>query len=137
MSTLKTILAVDDNEAHRYFICRTLEQAGYQAIPISHGKVALQKARELPALVILDVHLPDIDGFKVCRRLKADPETKDIPVVMFSGIAQNGSAVNDAFQLGAAGFLFFPMQPDQLLAVVEGALAKSSAHNLSQQKTTE
>jgi CheY-like chemotaxis protein len=120
-----TILAVDDNEAHRYFVCRTLEQAGFQAVAVGDGASALEKAQERPDLVLLDANLPDMTGFEVCRRLKANPATTKIPVVMFSAISQSGSAVNDAMQLGASGFLFFPMSAEQLVAVVSGSLSPS------------
>jgi CheY-like chemotaxis protein len=133
MSTVetRTILAVDDNEAHRYVVCRTLEQAGFRILSAADGKGALEKARELPNLILMDVKLPDFDGFEVCRRLKADPETADIPVILYSGTSQNGSAVNDARQLGAASFLFFPIAPEHLLAVVRGCLS-----NGKRKKTT-
>jgi CheY-like chemotaxis protein len=75
--------------------------------------------------VVLDVHLPDGNGFDVCRKLKANPATSSIPIVMFSSISQTGSAVNDARQLGAAAFLFFPMVREHLISVVLGTLSSS------------
>lgn len=120
------ILTVDDNDAHRYFVCRTLEQAGYQTVSASNGESAIRKAGDLPALIVLDVHLPDIDGYEVCRRLKADDRTRHIPIIMFSGIAQDGSAVNIARQLGAASFLFFPIAADHLLMTVQGTLMQAT-----------
>lgn len=122
-----TILAVDDNEAHRYFVCRALEQAGFRAIAVGDGAKALELAQERPALVLLDACLPDMSGFEVCRRLKANAVTSKIPIVMFSAISQSGSAVNDAMQLGAAGFLFFPMSAEQLVAVVNGSLSRTTS----------
>src|SRR3569833_2962013 len=86
-----TILSVDDNDAHRYFIVHTLEQAGFKVIQGRTATEALEKAAEHPDLVLLDVHLPDGNGFDVCRKLKANPATSAIPIVMFSSISQGGS----------------------------------------------
>jgi two-component system, sensor histidine kinase and response regulator len=127
MTVNATVLAVDDNEAHRYFVSRTLEEAGMRPIAVRTGTEALEKAKDRPDLILLDVHLPDLDGFEVCRRLKADPATADIPIVMFSSISQSGAAVNDARQLGAAAFLFFPMVQDHLVSVVLGTLSASKS----------
>jgi CheY-like chemotaxis protein len=132
MSRDLTILTVDDNDAHRYFVCRTLEEAGFKAVPVQTGKQALEKAAEQPDLILLDVHLPDISGFEVCRGLKSNRQTANIPVVMFSAIAQDGSAVNDAKQLGAASFLFFPMGSDQLISVVQGVLSRNKNDQASE-----
>ncbi len=127
MGPNNTILAVDDNEAHRYFVCRTLEEAGFRCIPVCTGGDALTSAQDKPDLILLDLHLPDMDGFEVCRRIKADPTTSKIPIVMFSSISQTGSAVNNARQLGAAAFLFFPMVKEHLVSVVMGTLSSSKA----------
>ena len=129
-----TIFAVDDNEAHRYFVCRALDEAGFRAVPFANGSEVLAKAHERPDLILLDVHLPDVNGFEVCRQLKADPQTSDIPVVLFSSIAQDGSAVNDAKQLGAASFLFFPMSSEQLVSVVRGSISRSKKESGSHQR---
>lgn len=122
-----TILAVDDNEAHRYFVVRTLEEAGFRVVQACTAAEAFERASERPDLVLLDVHLPDSNGFEVCRKLKANPATSAIPVVMFSSISQSGSAVNDARQLGAAAFLFFPMVQEHLVSVVLGTLSTTKS----------
>ena len=125
MAPNATILAVDDNEAHRYFVVRTLEEAGFRVVQARTATEALEKALGHPDLVLLDVHLPDGNGFDVCRKLKANAATSTIPIVMFSSISQSGSAVNDARQLGAAAFLFFPMVQEHLISVVLGTLSSS------------
>ena len=131
MAIPATILAVDDNEAHRYFVCRALEQAGFRALAVGDGASALQQAQEHPDLILLDACLPDMTGFDICRRLKSNPATSKIPIVMFSAISQSGSAVNDAMQLGASGFLFFPMSAEQLVAVVNGTLTRTANNSSS------
>jgi CheY-like chemotaxis protein len=128
MGTKPTILAVDDNEAHLYFVSRTLQEAGFNAISVRTGSEALERVKEQPDLVLCDVHLPDTNGFDICRKLKSDPKTANIPIVMFSSISHSGSAVNDARQLGAAAFLFFPMVQEHLVSVVLGTLSSKKGN---------
>ena len=79
-----TILNVDDNEANRYAVTRMLKRAGFATAEADCGEEALRQVAALPDLVILDVNLPDIDGFEVCRRIKADPATASIPILHLS-----------------------------------------------------
>ena len=118
------ILAVDDNEVHGYSICRALQRRGFETTLASSGSQALQEAGTHPDVILLDLHLPDITGYEVCRRLKANQKTSDIPIVMFSAISQSGSAVMTSQQLGVSSFLFFPIEPQQLEAVILGAIAR-------------
>lgn len=74
-----------------------------------------------------EVRLPDICGFEVCRRLKANGATSKIPIVAVSGSEQAGSTVSDALQVGASAFLFHPFSTEQLLAVVSGSVQKAQA----------
>ena len=82
--TPQTILAVDDNDAFRYSVVRRLRDAGFYVTEAATGAEALRLAREEPVLITLDINLPDIDGFEVCRRLKSDPVTREIPVLHLS-----------------------------------------------------
>ena len=79
-----TILAVNDNDAIRYSLSRALRGGGYRVIEARNGTETLALAHEDPDLITLDVHLPDMDGFEVCRRLKANPQTAHIPVLHIS-----------------------------------------------------
>src|SRR5215510_223282 len=80
-----TILNVEDNEATRYAKTRILQRAGYIVKEAETGKAALRMAaQEQPDLVLLDVRLPDMDGFEVCRQLKINPATASILVVQMS-----------------------------------------------------
>src|ERR1700721_3297541 len=78
------ILTVDDNEALRYSLVRSLRDAGYQVVEAKTGAEAIARAAELPDLITLDVNLPDMDGFQVCRRIKANPATTHIPILHLS-----------------------------------------------------
>src|SRR5271165_2345138 len=79
-----TVLAVDDNDAVRYSLSRYLREGGYGVMEARTGTEALHLARQNPALITLDINLPDMDGFEVCRRLKQDPLTSGIPVLHVS-----------------------------------------------------
>ncbi len=76
------ILNVDDNEIGRYAVTKTLEKAGFRVIETATGKDAIKRAPQCE-LVVLDVNLPDISGFEVCRRLKSDPTTSRIPFCIY------------------------------------------------------
>lgn len=126
-STPATILAIDDNRAFNYAICRTLEQNGYRCLHAHEGAEALSLAEEqLPDAILLDVNLPDMTGFEVCRRLKADAKTSSIPVVFLSAAQNSAHAKETGKSVGADGFLFAPVETAQLLTVIQGALVRAS-----------
>src|SRR5690349_9654963 len=79
-----TVLIVDDNPATRYSTSRTLRAAGFQVTEAASGAEALVLAPQGVSAVVLDVHLPDIDGFEVCRQLRTMPPTSLLPVVHLS-----------------------------------------------------
>jgi PAS domain S-box-containing protein len=122
------ILNVDDNEAGRYAVTRDLRSKGYEVLDASNGREALElAASQQPDLVLLDVRLPDIDGFEVCRRLKADPGTAGIPVLHLSAsYADNLSRVR-GLNTGADGYLTEPVDPEVLHATVKALLRAKEA----------
>lgn len=123
----KTIMAVDDNEAFRYTITKVVERGGHTPIEAMNGTQALALAKKhLPDLILLDVNMPDLPGYEVCRLLKEDPATSHIPVVFLSATDRNPSAIERAIAAGAESFLFAPVEPEQLMAVVHGALVKKA-----------
>ncbi len=120
------VLTVDDNEAHCYALTRSLGAAGFSVLAAYTGAEALKIAmRERPDLVLLDIHLPDVSGIEVCRRLKADPQTSAIPVVFHSGTA-DASASQATREAGAAAFLTYPIEPIHLFSVIRGCLARAT-----------
>jgi PleD family two-component response regulator len=118
------ILAVDDNEAHNYALRKMLEHRGFQVMPAFTGTQTIELAQQQPDIVLLDVNLPDVNGFEVCRRLKKGEKTKDIPVVFISATHQTTTAVNEAKEAGADNFLFYPVEPDHLVMVVRGVVER-------------
>jgi CheY-like chemotaxis protein len=119
-----TIVTVDDNEAHNYALRKILEHRGFKVLQAFTGTETLELALKRPNLVLLDVNLPDVNGYEVCRRLKAAEETKHIPVVFISATHQTTTAVNEAKDAGADNFLFYPVETDHLMMVVSGVLQK-------------
>jgi len=111
-----TILNVDDDEANRYAVTRVLQQAGFDVVEATTGREALDIAGSCPALIILDINLPDMMGFDVCRQLKSDPLTCDIPVIHISATYPSQMVTTESFHSGAERFL---EHPQDLLHVVE------------------
>jgi PAS domain S-box-containing protein len=122
-----TILVVDDNDAERYYVCRVLSKAGFHVLEAATGKDALRLATEMPDLVTLDVRLPDLNGFEVCRRIKADPSTRDVPVLHISASFTTPDAKAEGLDSGADGYLTHPVDPNELLATVRALLRTRQA----------
>lgn len=99
------LLAVDDNHAHCYAVARLAHAAGFDVRQAFTGHSALRLVKIRPEAIVLDVHLPDIDGFEVCRRLKRDPATAHIPVVFCSATLELEEGSRVAAELGALAFL--------------------------------
>lgn len=129
-----TILAVDDNEIHCYAMVRMLEHAGFRMLRAGTGTQALLMVTEhKPDAVLLDINLPDVNGYEVCRRIKAESDTRHIPVIFHTATDATAGAKTHADLVGAAAFLTYPIQQEHLLMVLRGTLAgKSSPKRESQ-----
>jgi len=125
-SNQAVVLLVDDDEAKRYLMGTWLRRGGYTVIEARTGKEALEKA-DSAELVLLDVNLPDMIGYDVCRRIKADPATAAIPVVQVSATAVQVADRARGLTQGADAYLTDPNEPEELLAVVMAALRYSRA----------
>jgi CheY-like chemotaxis protein len=120
------ILLVDDDMDTLKLIGLMLQRRGYQISAAHSGGLALTKAAgEMPDLVILDVMMPDMDGYEVCRRLRADPKTAPIPVIMFTAKSQP-SDKEAGFQAGADDYLTKPIHPAELASHVEAVLLRTA-----------
>lgn len=116
------ILVVDDNEQNRYVISRSLRHPDWTVEECATGLQALERVKSHPDLVILDMRLPDMAGYEVCRRIKQDPLTRDIPVLQVSAYAgEQGKAASR--RAGSDGFLEHPLDPDVLVDMVNSLLA--------------
>jgi CheY-like chemotaxis protein len=122
------ILIVDDYPGARYLRSRILNDAGYEVVEAGNGEEALRIAQSIrPALILLDVNLPDISGVEVCERLKQDPATAGIPVIQITG-AWLGQADQDrGMASGAVCYLTEPVDDATLLRSVVQILESPSS----------
>ena len=119
-----TILNVDDNQEHRYAITRVLQHAGFNVIEARNGREALQLAWSRPGLVVLDINLPDMLGFDVCRRLKSNRMTRDIPVIHISATYPTEQFGKLSVNSGASRFIEHPNDLTELVGLVQQELQK-------------
>jgi PAS domain S-box-containing protein len=117
-----TILHVDDTDAQRYAISRVLRHAGFEVLEARTGRQALEIVERLPDLVILDVNLPDISGFAVCKQIKANEATARIPVLHLSATMVSTGARVAGLDGGADGYLVQPVEPEELVATIRALL---------------
>ena len=119
------ILVVDDTPANRELMCQALEIAGYRAMVASSGEVALQLAeRFLPDLVLLDVTMPGLDGFEVCRRLKQGETTRAIPV-LFLTARDETTELLEGFRAGGVDYVTKPFQKEEVLVRIQTHLERA------------
>jgi PAS domain S-box-containing protein len=120
--TPATILYVDDDEISRLALKGILWRAGFQVTEAGTGAEALRLAGDKPDIVLLDVNLPDISGFEVCRRIKAHPATHAIPVLHLSALYVTSEDRTHGLEGGADGYLTKPVEPQELIAHVKAML---------------
>ena len=115
------ILVVDDNAAMRYALVRGLQAEGFATAEAADGTEGLRLAPAASALV-LDIHLPDIDGIEVCRLLRAKPSTAAMPIVHVSAVHMDKEVLVDSVKAGADAFLVGPVDPQTLAGTLESLL---------------
>ena len=131
------ILVVDDTLASLKLLTDILQENGYLVRPANDGELALRSVQaRRPALVLLDIRMPGIDGFEVCRRLNADPTTRDIPVIFLSSLTDTADKAK-GFELGAVDFVSKPVDAGEVLARVKAHLGLSFAKEQLKAKNLE
>jgi DNA-binding response OmpR family regulator len=117
-----SILVVDDEHDFRVIVSHLLVNGGYAVATASDGAEALRLfAEREPDLVVLDGNLPDIDGFEVCRRLRATPRGADVPILMCT-VRSALTTVSAGFEAGVTGYVLKPFDMEELLEKVGAAL---------------
>jgi CheY-like chemotaxis protein len=123
------ILIAEDERDILDLISFTLQYASHEVIPTDNGEEALEMARqELPDLVLLDVRMPRLTGYEVCKSLKTDERTRHIPVVFLSAKGQEAE-VKAGIEAGASEYLLKPFAPDQLITKLQTILGDQTLPN--------
>jgi len=128
------ILTVDDNEALRYSLVRSLREAGYQVIEARSGEEAISLAAGDPDLITLDINLPDMSGFQVCQRLKSEPLTAHIPILHISSTFVDPESRIRGLRGGADAYLAEPIDRGELIATVGALLRLKNAEMVARQQ---
>lgn len=120
--TLATILVVDDNEANRALARSTLEDEGYRVVVANDGRAGLEALeREKPDCVLLDVRMPDVNGFEACQQIRSLPGGHDIPIIFLTAL-RDVDTFDQALAVGGDDFLTKPVRPAELVARVQTVL---------------
>ena len=131
------ILVVDDTAENIRFLAAMLMQQGYQVRKALNGKMALTAAQAAPPnLILLDVNMPDLDGFEVCKQLKADEKTAMVPVIFLSALDEVTDKVK-AFQVGAIDFITKPFQFEDVLVRIQTHLKIQELQSQLQEKNSQ
>jgi putative two-component system response regulator len=116
------ILVVDDTIENLTLLSKMLKDSGYSVRPVPSGKLALQAAaNKKPDLILLDITMPEMDGYEVCQNLKSDPKVRDIPVLFISALSQTEEKVK-AFEVGGVDYITKPFQFEEVKARVDAHL---------------
>src|SRR2546422_6333040 len=116
--TMRKILVVEDEADAVELITYILRTAGFDVIPATNGQEGLNQARACsPSVIVLDVMLPEIDGFEVCRLLRGDPLTADVPIIFLTALSSELSRVV-GLESGADDYLIKPFSPRELVSRV-------------------
>ena len=120
------ILLVEDNEMNRDMLSRRLQRRGYEVVIAVDGQDGVTKAQaEAPALILMDMSLPVLDGWEASRQLKAAPATGGIPIIALTAHAMSGDR-EKALAVGCDDFDTKPIELDRLLAKIEALLARGT-----------
>ena len=120
------LLLVDDNVTNLQVLHQTLDGRGYKLLVAKSGASALAiAAKAKPSLILLDIMMPEMDGYEVCQQLKSDPELKDIPIIFLSALTDTKDKVK-GLDLGAVDYISKPFQPEEVIARVNTHLTISS-----------
>lgn len=128
------ILIVDDLIENLHFLTNILTEQGYKVRSVTNGKMALRTARNNPPdVILLDIKMPDIDGYQVCSILKTEEETSDIPIIFLSALNEVFDKVK-AFQVGGVDYITKPFQSEEVIARIQTQLTiQHQKHQLRQE----
>jgi len=120
------VLIVDDSRTIRILLATFLKLSGYEIAEAENGEDGLQKIGEFhPNLILLDIMMPGIDGYEVCQRIKADPSSRDIPVIFLSGKSEAADKIR-GLAVGGADYITKPFDTGELIARIKAVLRRST-----------
>ncbi len=120
------ILLVEDNEANRYLATFLLENSGYSVVHAANGREGVIAAQnELPDLILMDIQMPEVDGYEAARRIKAEPHLAHIPIVAVTSYAMAGDR-EKALALGFAGYLEKPIVTETFITEISRFIPKEA-----------
>ncbi len=118
------VLVADDEEYIQHILNFSFSAEGYQVITASDGEEAIAKAKcERPDVIVLDIMMPKMDGYEACKRLKSDPETRSIPIILLTAKGREADR-RLGTEAGADGYVVKPFSPGRLIERVEGMLKR-------------
>jgi len=131
------ILIAEDERDIRELVSLSLQFGGYTVVQAANGAEAVEQAqKELPDLILMDVRMPKMTGYDACRRIKAIPELRDIPVVFVSAKGQE-SEIQTGLEAGAEEYILKPFAPDDLVKQVQAVLERVVARRVVRQADVE
>lgn len=120
------IMVVDDNPDNLHLLAGILRKEGYKVRPVRNSSMVFVSINStLPELILLDIQMPEMNGFDVCQRLKANERTREIPIIFLSGSTDREDK-EKAFAAGGADYISKPFLPEEVIARVRGHLPTSS-----------
>jgi len=129
------ILVVEDEQDVAELIRYHLGREGYDVVVAGNGHDAVKRARDVrPELILLDIMVPQLNGWEICRRLKADEETRAIPIIMVTGRVEEGDKVL-GFELGADDYVTKPFSPRELVARVRAVVRRGRHGDVVEKKS--
>ena len=131
-----TILVVDDDASNLHLLTNYLAGLGFKVLPLKSGEYVFQLLeRRIPELILLDILMPGLDGYEVCRRLKASEKTRDIPIIFMSALNETLDKIK-GFRLGGVDYITKPLQLEEVLARIQTHLIlRKLQHQLQEQNT--
>ncbi|ERT03787.1 response regulator, partial [Lyngbya aestuarii BL J] len=120
---LGVVLVVDDYPLNLKLLCASLSRVKYKVLVAQTGESALEIAvSQQPDLILLDIRMPEMDGYEVCRQLKASPVTRDIPVIFMTALSETDNKVK-GLKLGAADYITKPIHPEEAISRIKTHLS--------------
>lgn len=123
----KKVLIIEDNEQNMYLFSFLLEQNGHQVIQAENGYRGMALAEdEQPDFILLDIQLPDMNGYEIAHKLKNNPQTKDIPIIAVTSYAMVGDR-EKTMESGCTGYIEKPINPDTFLSEIKRFIANTGS----------